>query len=136
MVEMFVKPAFLAMIDSQQFGTILNSSTIHALINMTRSWLNSTNGNGATTRVVLFDFRKAFDLIDHTILVKKLCSYSLPNQVLCWIVDFLQDRKQRVKLTQDCFSEWRSIPAGVPQGAKLGPWLFIIMINDAVEIPR
>ena len=95
-VEVFVKPAVLAKIDSQQFGTIPNSSTTHALFDMTHSWLNSTDGNGATTRVVLFDFRKAFDLTDHTILVNKLCSYSLPSQVLSWIVDFLQESQQSV----------------------------------------
>ena len=47
-----------------------------------------------------------------------------------WIIDILTDRTQRVKLGEDCLSEWRNVPAGVPQGIKLGPWLFILVIDD------
>ena len=67
-------------IDDKQFGTIPNSSTTHALISMLHTWTKGTDGNGSTTRVVLFDFRKAFDLIDHCILhgqVRAGCSRSV-----------------------------------------------------------
>ena len=104
-VEEYVKPAVLKKINPRQFRTIPNSCTTHALISMTHNWYAATDGNGATARVVLCDFRKAFDLIDHNVLVRKLSSYDIPRRILCWIVDFLMDRKQRVKLTHDCYSE-------------------------------
>ena len=80
-VDTYVKPAVLERIDPQQFGAVAKSSTTHALISMLHSWLESTDGNGATTRALLFDFRKAFDLIDHHVLAQKLSSYDFPESV-------------------------------------------------------
>ena len=70
---------------------------------MLHNWYKDTDGNRSTMRVMLFDFKKAFGLIDHAILMAKLGDYELPLRVLDWIADFLTDRKQRVKLAHLVF---------------------------------
>ena len=77
-VEEYVKPAILMKISANQFGCVPKSSTTHALISMMHMWAKRTDGNEATIRVVLFDYRKAFDLIGHTILVSKFKIFRSP----------------------------------------------------------
>ena len=129
-VSKHVGPAVLELIDSNQFGAIPNSSTLHALISMMHTWAQAIDGTGSAVRVVCLDYRKAFDLVDHGTLAAKILGLRIPRGNARWVFDFLMDRRQRVKLSSDCFSEWGAVPAGVPQGTKLGPWLFILMIND------
>ena len=122
-VKDYVKPAILKKIDSNQYGTIPKSSTTTALLSMMHNWTSGLDGTGSTIRVILFDYQKAFDLIDHRILVNKLLQIDLPRSNINWIIDFLSDRFQRVKLSQGCFSKWGRVSSGVPQGTKLENWV-------------
>ena len=119
MVDRYVKPAVLAKVDPRQFGTVPGSNTSEALVSLIHTRTSATDGNRATVRVLLFAFKKAFDLTDHRILVGKLCSFDILDPFISLIIDFLTSRKQRVKLGHDCFSEWGFVPAGVPQGTKI-----------------
>ena len=129
-VHDYIKPAVIKVLDPNQYGAVPHSSTTQALIHMVHSWAQATDGNSATIRTVLFDYRKAFDLIDHRILVDNLYKLVLPTRKINWMIDFLSRRSQRIKLAEGCYSKWGSVPSGVPQGSKLGPWLFLILIND------
>ena len=84
----YIKPAILAKVDEHQYGTVPRSDTTIVLISMLHAWLSETDGNGATVRAVLFDFRKAFDLIDHKILMPKRTTVGLHNSIIAWVKDF------------------------------------------------
>ena len=101
-----------------------------ALIALVHRWAETVDKQGGCVRSLVTDYRKAFDLIDHNILYAKLQGIGLKPSTLNWIFDILKGRLQRVKLSPRIFSNWRPVNAGVPQGTKLCPWLFLLMIND------
>ena len=75
------------------------------------------------------DLMKAFDTVDHDILLKKMQKYGVSGNELAWFTSYLQDRRQLCKVN-GVSSRMEDIHCGVPQGSCLGPLLFIVYIND------
>ena len=81
--------------------------------------------------MVMIDFKKGFDLVDHTALIQKMVEMRLSAKFTKWVSSFLLNRHQRVKMPDGSLSTWRRITCGTPQGTLLGPIAFLAMLNDA-----
>ena len=113
-------------IDPNQYGNMKGKY----LVRLMDTLLKNSDKPGHISSVVITDFSKAFDLVDHNLLINKFVNLGVRPSVIAWIANFLDGREQCVRY-RGHNSKWVKLKGGVPQGTRIGPLGFFTLVNDA-----
>ena len=117
-----------ALLDTCQSAYKAHHGCVTALLKVVDDIMDGIDDSEASL-LILLDFSKAFDTVNHRLLLEKLSILGFHNDALQWVKSYLTDRKQQVK-TENGVSKFIFLKNGVPQGSILGPLLFTIMVLD------
>ena len=117
--------------DQKQHGSRSGRSTLSQLLQHQDEIINALE-NGDNIDSIYLDFCKAYDKVDHGILMHKLRALGITGKLGRWVLAFITERKQIV-LVKGMASEESIMKSGIPQGSVLGPLLFLVFIGDLYE---
>ena len=122
------------LLDQNQHGFRKKHSTVHSIAQLT-NYIGKKMDSRLPTLVAYIDFKKAFDCVQHPILLNKLTEMGFGKQVTDWVASYLTHRNQRV-FANGTYSPLKEITQGVPQGSVLRPLFYIMYANDISKIVK
>ena len=116
-------------IDPHQYGNLKGRSTAHYLIWILDELLKATDESKTFGSLTLVDFRKAFDYVNHTVVITELLAMGCRSSIVPFLCSFLNGRRHKVRYC-GTLSDFACTTSGVPQGTKLGPVMFLALVNN------